>query len=103
MTRAAQTILDQALRLEPDARMEIIARLLGSLEELADADASTAWALEIERRVESIESGAESLELWADVRSRIERGILNDGIHGGEVRHQSRGPVISSGRTHWSN
>ncbi len=54
-----------------------LARLPGSLEEPADPDASAAWALEIERRVESIENGAENLEPWEDVRNRIANETLN--------------------------
>ena len=42
----------------------------------ADPDAETAWAMEIERRVEAIEAGTVETEPWEDVKHRIESEIL---------------------------
>ena len=42
----------------------------------ADPDAETAWAMEIERRVEAIEAGTVETEPWEDVKRRIESEIL---------------------------
>ena len=42
-----------------------------------DPGADAAWAAEIERRVTAIEAGTVKLEAWADVRTRIEREVLN--------------------------
>ena len=63
MTQEAQTVL--------------AAELLASLDGPTDPRAGAAWAAEIERRVTASEAGAVNLEAWADVRSRIEREILN--------------------------
>ena len=52
------------------------AELLASLDGPADPDAETAWAAEIERRVDAIEAGAVALEPWEDVKRRIEKDIL---------------------------
>lgn len=76
MTKAAEAVLAEALRLDLDARAEVAAELLASLDGPADPDAEAAWTLEIERRVAAIETGAVNLEPWTDVKRRIEKEIL---------------------------
>ncbi len=76
MTKTAQAVLAEALRLDLDARAEIAVELLGSLDGPSDPDAETAWNVEIERRVAAIEAGTVQVEPWDDVRRRIEREIL---------------------------
>ena len=76
MTKAAEAPLADAPRLGPQVRPELAAELLASLDGPADPDAETAWAAEIERRVDAIEAGAVALEPWEDVRRRIEKDIL---------------------------
>ena len=76
MTKAAQAVLADALRLDLDARAELAAELLASLDGPADPDAEAEWAAEITRRVDAIEAGTVKLEPWADVKRRIEREIL---------------------------
>jgi putative addiction module component (TIGR02574 family) len=77
MTDAARALLANALRLDEDARAEIAAELLASLDGPSDPDAEAAWAAEIGRRVSAIESGTARLEPWEDVKRRIERDILD--------------------------
>ena len=77
MTREAQTVLAEALHLDVPSRAQLAAELRGSLDGPTDPGADAAWAAEIERRVTAIEAGTVKLEAWADVRSRIEREILN--------------------------
>ncbi|MXW38704.1 MAG: addiction module protein [Acidobacteria bacterium] len=60
MTREAQTVLAEALRLDVPSRAQLAAELLGSLDGPTDPDAGAAWA-EIERRVTAIE--AETMKL----------------------------------------
>jgi len=76
MTKAAQLVLADALRLDPDARAEVIAELLASLDGPADRDAEAAWNVEIERRIEAIEAGTIRLEPWEQVKKRIEKDVL---------------------------
>lgn len=76
MSKATRSVLADALRLEPDARAEVAAELLASLDGPAEPDAEAAWDAEIDRRVAAIESGTIRLEPWADVKRRIERDIL---------------------------
>ena len=76
MTQAAAAVLAEALRLDEQARAELAAELLASLDGPADADAASQWAAEIERRVASIEAGTATLEPWDEVRRRLERDVL---------------------------
>ena len=76
MTKGVQIVLADALRLAPDARAELAAELLASLDGPADAEAEAAWNIEIERRIEAIESGEIELEPWEQLKHRIERDVL---------------------------
>jgi putative addiction module component (TIGR02574 family) len=76
MPKTVTDVLADALRLQPDARAEVAAELLASLDGPADPDADAAWDAEIERRVEAIESGQTRLEPWPEVKRRIERDVL---------------------------
>ena len=75
MTKAAEAVLADALRLDLEARAAVAAELLASLDGPADPDAETAWAVEIEPRVAAIEAGTVNLEPWEDVKRRIAREI----------------------------
>ncbi len=76
MSKAAQSVLADALRLEPETRAELAAELLASLDGPADPGAEAAWDDEIERRIAAIEAGTMGLEPWTDVKRRIEKDIL---------------------------
>lgn len=76
MSKATLPVFADALRLDPDTRAELAAELLASLDGPADPDAEAAWAAEIDRRVEAIESGSLRLEPWAEAKRRIEKEIL---------------------------
>ncbi len=77
MTKATESILADALRLDAGARAELAAELLASLDGPADPDVASAWEEEIQRRVEALEAGTEKLESWESVKRRIRIGILN--------------------------
>jgi putative addiction module component (TIGR02574 family) len=76
MSKAAQSVFADALRLEPETRFELAAELLASLDGPADPDAEAAWDTEIERRIAAIEAGTVRLEPWSTVKRRIEKEIL---------------------------
>ena len=76
MTKAAQAMLAEALRLDAESRAALAAELLASLDGPEDGDAEAAWNAEIERRVAQIEAGTTRLEPWEDVKRRIEKQIL---------------------------
>ncbi len=77
MTKPMTSVLADALRLDDDARAELAAELLASLDGPADPDAEQAWDTEIEHRIKAIEAGDIALEPWDEVRRRIERDIPN--------------------------
>ncbi len=76
MTKATESLLADALRLDEKARAELAAELLASLDGPSDPDAATAWAEEIERRVNALEVGTERLESWENAKRRIATDIL---------------------------
>ena len=76
MTKPVQTVLADALRLDPDARAELVAEILASLDGPADDDAESAWDAEIERRIQAIEAGEIPLEPWDSAKRRIEKDLL---------------------------
>jgi putative addiction module component (TIGR02574 family) len=76
MTKAAEALLADALKLDVEARAELAAELLASLDGPADPDAQAAWEVEIARRVAAIEAGTVKLEPWKHVKRRIEKEIL---------------------------
>lgn len=76
MTKPVSSVLADALRLDPEARAELAAELLASLDGPVDPDAESAWEAEIERRITAIEAGTIPLEPWEEVKRRIEQDIL---------------------------
>ena len=76
MRKPLTSVLAEALRLDQDARAELAAELLASLDGPADPDAERAWDVEIERRIAAIEAGTIRLEPWDEVRRRIEKDLL---------------------------
>ena len=76
MTKATETVLADALRLDEDARAQLAAELLASLDGPSDPDAEAAWQTEIELRVAALKAGNVKLEPWEDVKRRIEKSIL---------------------------
>ena len=76
MTKATESVLADALRLNVKARAELAAELLASLDGPAEPNAASAWEAEIRRRVDSLEKGIEKLESWEDAKRRIKNDIL---------------------------
>ena len=71
MSTRADSILDTALALPPNERAWLASELIASLEEEKDSDVEAAWASEIERRIDEIESGEAELSSWEEARTRI--------------------------------
>lgn len=62
-----------ALRLTPAEREALAQRLLASLEH--DTEIDEAWAVEVERRIADIESGAAQLIPIADALAQVRAGL----------------------------
>ena len=71
MRDQATKLLEEALRLPPEARAAIAGRLLESLGNEVDEDAEAAWAEEIARRLKEVDSGKVATIPWAEARKRI--------------------------------
>ena len=64
-------LLEEALRLPPEARAALASSLMESLDETVDEDAEAEWAKEIQRRIREIESGQVKTVSWAVARREI--------------------------------
>ena len=74
MDTQAEQILQSALSLPPDDRVEIAESLILSLDDTRAAEIEAAWAEEIKRRIDSIDKGKAKLIPWDEVnRSMRER------------------------------
>ncbi len=71
MNTQSEHLLQSALALPESDRAEIAASLIRSLESETDANSDEAWADEIKRRIESIDSEQVKLIPWDDVLSEM--------------------------------
>ena len=71
MKPEAARLLNEALRLSPEERAALAAALLDSLEEGVDEGAEAAWASEIAKRLEELDSGRVIPVPWAEARRQI--------------------------------
>jgi len=71
MAPDATKVLRQALRLPQPARAAIAGKLIRSLDSKTDPDAEAAWAAEIDRRLDLLDSGKAKTISWQTVEKRI--------------------------------
>lgn len=71
MSEEAKKVLEQALKLAPEARAAIAGSLIESLDTQADEEAEAAWSLEIQRRLKEIDEGTVKAVPWSEARRRI--------------------------------
>jgi putative addiction module component (TIGR02574 family) len=71
MRSAPKKILEEALRLPPEARAAIAGRLIESLEDSVDEDAEAAWSKEIARRIDDLDKGKIKTVPWSVARRQI--------------------------------
>lgn len=64
-------LLEEALKLSPEARAALAASLLESLDEEVDEGAEAAWADEIAKRIRELDSGAVIPVPWSEARRKI--------------------------------
>lgn len=76
MTKSTEAVLAEALRLDVDARAELAAEILASLDQPGDPHGEAAWTAEIDRRIAAVKSGEARLEPWDKLKRRIERELL---------------------------
>ena len=65
------SLREEVLKLPRKERALLAAELLASLDEPGEADASSSWETEIDRRLAGIQDGSTQLLDWSEVRTRI--------------------------------
>lgn len=75
MSAVSDKLLEEALSLPAEARLDLVERLIASLNLPIDKGIERAWAEEAERRVEQIESGEAELIPGDEVFSRIRKKL----------------------------
>jgi len=73
MTSTTQTIFEQALRLNPVERAELIDKLFHSFDKSHDERIDALWAIESEARIDAFEAGQMSADSAEDVFERISK------------------------------
>ncbi len=80
MTEEVSAILKKALALPPEARAAIADSLLESLDQSTpDEGAEEAWAEEISRRIDDVDSGKVQLIPYEEVRRRLSARLSDAG------------------------
>ena len=77
MATVTDRVIDEALSLPADARLDLVDKLLASLNLPVDEEIDRLWAEEAERRVSQIEAGEARLvpgeEVFEKIRAKHER------------------------------
>ena len=71
MTADPVKLLEEALKLSPEARAALAASLLESLDDAVDEDAEAAWAAEVAKRLHELDSGGVTPVPWSEARRMI--------------------------------
>lgn len=64
-------LLEEALKLSPEARAALAASLLESLDEEIDEGVEAAWAEEIAKRIRELDAGTITPVPWSEARRMI--------------------------------
>lgn len=71
MTSDVKSILEEALKLPPEARAALAGSLLESLDVPTDDDVEEAWSQEVEKRLNELNSGKIKGIPWTMARRKI--------------------------------
>ena len=71
MKEDTSKILEEAMKLPPEARAALAGSLIESLDEYVDEEAEAAWEVEISRRIAELESKSVKTIPWAQARREI--------------------------------
>lgn len=71
MSGKGQKLLEEALALPADERADMAATLIDSLDEREDEAIEEAWAREVKRRIQEVESNEVKTIPWSEARKRI--------------------------------
>ena len=73
--KAANRLLEDALKLEVTERAELASLLIASLDAETDEVAEALWAAEIQERAARARSGEDLGEPWPQVRARLQEDL----------------------------
>lgn len=71
MTPNTQKLIDEALKLPPEARAALAGSLIESLDDTIDDDAVAAWEAELARRVVELDDSSVKPIRWSEARRII--------------------------------
>jgi len=71
MATSKEKLVEELLELDDRDRAELAGLLIDSLDVEADDGVEAAWMEEIERRMESLDSGEEATLSWEEVKERL--------------------------------
>jgi putative addiction module component (TIGR02574 family) len=71
MSDAARKLLDEALALPEQERLELASEIIASVDGRGDADWDEAWLAELDRRTEAARGRGQTGADWSDARTRI--------------------------------
>jgi putative addiction module component (TIGR02574 family) len=71
MTKTAQRLYEEAMRLDPKDRAALTGLLIESLEAESEEGVEQAWVAEIERRMTELDSGSVQTIPWEQLRTRL--------------------------------
>lgn len=80
MATLAEELYQKALDLDEKERAALAARLIESLDTEIEEGVEAAWLVEIERRMEELDSGKVRSIPWEEVRARLFRNPNASGI-----------------------
>jgi putative addiction module component (TIGR02574 family) len=69
-----QSVITEALKLPQADRLELAEALYESLDGPTDPEIDAAWAIEIQRRITSIDAGEGKMIPWEQVRQQMAKG-----------------------------
>ena len=72
MTNDTTQLLELALRLPEQERADLAARLLDSLDAASEENVEAAWSMEIQQRVEELDTGKVKPVPWAEAKRLIQ-------------------------------
>lgn len=69
--RSARQLFEEAMRLDPKERAALMRLLVDSLDAESEEGVEEAWRVEIERRIEKLDSGQVQTVPWEELRARL--------------------------------
>lgn len=75
MAISREQLFEEALHLDEDARARLAGLLIDSLDMEAEKGAEAEWLIEIERRMQALDSGEVEAVPWEEVKERLYKKI----------------------------